>query len=90
MSQEKKYIIFSTSELNAFDFASLIDSQWYPYTEESLLRKDGTGEKTFVGWNSDEPDPPYVELLQTKEGPYTKEQLIPIINSGNWVASVGQ
>ena len=89
MSQ-KKYIIFNATEISAFDFSSIPDDQWYPFTDESLLRRDSTGEKIFVGWNDGQPDPPYVEMLQTKEGPYTKEQLMSIITTGNWIAAVSQ
>jgi hypothetical protein len=79
----RKYLIFNTSELSLFDFASISNEQWYPYTSDATLRKHVTGQKTFVSWVGD--DPAYVSLLSTKEGPYTYDELLQIINGPDWV-----
>lgn len=76
---ERKYIIFSTSELSKIDFSQVLE------TSDETLRRSVNGEKTFVKWEAVEPS--FLNDLVTKEGPYTHDQILDILNTSEWVSS---
>ena len=69
-------MIFSCSELNQIDFTQVLE------TSEETVRKSVDGLKTFVKWNG--PIPESVLILETKEGPYTYEEMLTILAGPDW------
>jgi hypothetical protein len=74
------YIIFATSELDKIDFSQVYE------TSASTLRLSVNGLKTFVKYAFI--PPPCIELLTTKEGPYTHEEMQIILNTSEWKKSL--
>jgi hypothetical protein len=46
------------------------------------IRKTVDGTKTFVKWNGNEPS--FVSELTTKEGPYSHDEIVEILNMEEW------
>ena len=72
----KQYIIFATSELNKINFEEVYE------TSADYVRRSLNGLKTFVKYTGDMPSS--VASLTTKEGPYTHNQIIQILESPEW------
>jgi len=72
----RQFMIFDVSELNIIDFSQVLE------TSEDTVRKSIDGTKTFVKWEEDIPS--FVDLLTTKEGPYTYDEIITILSDENW------
>jgi hypothetical protein len=70
-------MIFSTSELNKIDFNQVLE------TSSETVRKSVDGTKTFVKWDGEE-IPSSVQLLESKQGPYTYTQMLEILNGNEW------
>lgn len=70
-------MIFSVSELDQIDFTQVLE------TSKDTVRKSVDQTKTFVKWNGTE-IPSSVESLQTKEGPYTYEEILEILSTPEW------
>lgn len=75
--QNREYMIFNVSELSNIDFSQVLE------TSVDTVRKSVDGTKTFVKWNGDIV-PSSVESLTTKEGPYTYEEILDILNTPEW------
>lgn len=75
--QDRQFMIFNVSELSNIDFNQVLE------TSEDTVRKSVDNTKTFVKWNGDI-IPSSVESLTTKEGPYTYEEIIDILNTPEW------
>lgn len=75
---ERKYIIFDTSETGSIDFSEVLE------TSKDTLRLNLSGSKTFVKWEGDTM-PESVNSLTTKEGPYNLEEIREIISTSEWV-----
>jgi hypothetical protein len=73
----KKYIIFNVQELPKVDFSVVCEESQY------TIRKSVNGTKTFVKWNT-EIEPWFLDLLETKEGPYTMEEISNILLTDEW------
>jgi hypothetical protein len=71
-------MIFNTSELNKINFNEVLE------TSEETVRKSIDGTKTFVKWEGQTPSS--VLSLTTKEGPYTYQEIINILNGPDWAA----
>jgi hypothetical protein len=71
-------MIFSTSETGSIDYNEVLE------TSAETLRLSVDGSKTFVKWDS-ETIPTTVDLLTTKEGPYTYEEIVTILTGSFWV-----
>jgi len=56
-------------------------------TSIDTVRKSVDQTKTFVKWNGEQ-IPSSVEALTTKEGPYTYEQILEIMNTEEWTSPV--
>ena len=73
---DRVYIIFHTSDLPLIDFSQVLETS----AETVRLSVDGT--KTFVKWNGVMPS--CVEALPWKEGPFTHEEMLQIVNGPDW------
>ena len=71
------FMIFEIAELGLVDFSEVMETS----IETVALSVDGT--KTFVKWMS-ETVPTSIYNLNTKEGPYTYEEMIDILKTNEW------
>ena len=74
---QRQFMIFNTSELPLINFNEVLE------TSEETVRKTIDGIKTFVKWEGNT-IPPSVESLTTKEGPFTYEEILEILNTSEW------
>ena len=74
----RKFMIFNVSELQDINFTEVLE------TSAETVRKSVDGQKTFVKW--DGPMPERVTNLVTKEGPYTYDEIILILDTPEWTA----
>ena len=75
--EQRQFMIFNVSELPNVDFSQVLE------TSIDTVRKSVDGAKTFVKWDVNI-IPSSVNTLATKEGPYTYEEIINILNSPEW------
>jgi len=75
--QDIKYIIFDVSELPKIDFSVVLETSQY------TVRKSVNQTKTFVSWNTEE-EPFFIEYLDTKQGPYTYDEILEILKGEEW------
>jgi hypothetical protein len=78
--EQRQFMIFNVSELELIDFSQVLE------TSIDTVRKSMDGTKTFVKWDG-EIIPSSVELLSTKEGPYTYTEIIDILNGPEWTSN---
>ena len=74
----RRFMIFNVSELNQIDFNTVLE------TSAETVRKSVNQTKTFVKW--DGTIPTCVSNLTTKEGPYTYDEILQILNTSEWYA----
>jgi len=74
---QRNFMIFNVTELPQIDFTQVLESS----TE--TVRKSVDETKTFVKWDG-ESVPSSVDSLTTKEGPYTYEEMLSILNTEVW------
>ena len=74
--ENREFMIFNVSELPQIDFTQVCE------TSIDTVRKSIDGTKTFVKW--DGAIPSSVESLTTKEGLYTYEEILTILNGPEW------
>lgn len=74
--EHRNFMIFNVSELDTIDFSQVLE------TSAETVRKSTDGTKTFVKWDEDVPS--CVTNLTTKEGPYTYEEILDILNGPDW------
>lgn len=74
--EERNYLIFSISELDKINFDEVLE------TSAETVRKSVDGTKTFVKWDGAQPS--CIDLLTTKEGPYTYLEIIEILSGEEW------
>ena len=70
------YLIFDVTELPLVDFDFVLE------TSIDTVRKSLDETKTFVKWEGDTPD--FVLNMQTKQSPYTYEEILNILNTEDW------
>ncbi len=75
--EQRQFMIFNTSELSNVDFSQVLE------TSIDTVRKSVDCTKTFVKWDGNT-IPSSIDTLTTKEGPYTYEEIISILNSPEW------
>ena len=75
--ESRQFMIFNVSELNNIDFSQVLE------TSVDTVRKSVDNTKTFVKWDG-ETIPSSVELLTTKEGPYTYSEILDILSGPEW------
>lgn len=71
------YLILDKAELIKVDFTKVM--------EDSIdtVRVSPDASKAVIAWTSEE-TPDFVSLIDSKEGPYTKEEVLPILRSDFW------
>ena len=79
MYDNRQFAIFSTTELPLINFSEVLE------TNETTVRKNVAGDKTFVKWDSITP-PPSVEALTTIEGYYTYSEILEVLSGEEWVS----
>jgi len=70
------FMIFNVSELDKIDFTQVLE------TSIETVRKSVDETKTFVKWDGEEPT--FLSELTTKEGPYTYEEILVILDTEEW------
>jgi hypothetical protein len=70
-------MIFNTSELSQINFNEVLE------TNINTIRKSIDQTKTFVKWLGDTPQ--CVQDLNTKEGPYTYNEVLTILATPEWI-----
>lgn len=73
----RQFMIFSVGELNNINFNEVLETSF------ETVRKSVDETKTFVKWDGDIPSS--VSSLTTKDGPYSYEEMILILDSPEWV-----
>ena len=73
----RNFMIFNVSELGTIDFNEVLE------TSQDTVRKSVDETKAFVKWEG-EPIPISVDSLTTKEGPYTYNEIVDILNTPEW------
>jgi|SRR6056300_333204 hypothetical protein len=76
----RHYIIFNTTEISSIDFSEVLE------TSSETLRLSIDETKTFVKYEG-ETVPNSVSNLITKQGPYSHEQILTILNGSEWVSN---
>jgi hypothetical protein len=70
------YLIFDLTELYLVDFNLILEDS------VDTVRKSVDETKTFIRWEGDPPD--FILSMQTKQGPYTYEEILNILNTEDW------
>jgi hypothetical protein len=76
MYEDNKYLIFSVDELTLVNFDEVLE------TSIGTVRKSVDGTKTAVNWVGDTPS--FVDNITTKEGIYTYNEILEILNTEYW------
>jgi hypothetical protein len=74
--EDRNYLIFAVTELHLVDFDQVLE------TSAGTVRKSIDQTKTFVKWDGTMPS--FVNLMQTKEGPYDYSEIIDILATLEW------
>jgi hypothetical protein len=75
--EPKYYVIFNVSELDKIDFNQVFE------TSAETVRKSVDETLTFVKYATDEM-PSSVASLDTKQGPYSHEEILAILAGPEW------
>jgi hypothetical protein len=75
--ERREFVIFNVSEIPIVNFQQVLE------TSAQTLRLSVNGQKTFVKWEGHD-IPSFVQNLTTKEGPYTYEEIMEILNTEEW------
>jgi hypothetical protein len=75
--EPKYYVIFNVSELGKIDFTQVFE------TSIDTVRKSVDETLTFVKYATDEM-PSSVSSLDTKQGPYSHEEILEILATPEW------
>lgn len=75
--EPKYYVIFNVSELDKIDFNQVFE------TSAETVRKSLDGTLTFVKYATEEM-PSSVASLDTKQGPYSHEEILEILAGPEW------
>ena len=74
------YIIFATSELDKINFSQVYE------TSADTVRLSVDGLKTFVKYSDSMPSS--IASLTTKEGPYSYDEIMVILQTSEWKKSL--
>jgi hypothetical protein len=75
--EPKYYVIFNVSELDKIDFTQVFE------TSAETVRKSLDETLTFVKYATEEM-PSSVASLDTKQGPYSHEEILSILGTPEW------
>ena len=73
---DRKYMVFNVVELNQIDFSQVME------TSIDTVRKSIDETKTLIEWDGDMPE--CIANLTTKEGPYTYDEILAILQTEEW------
>jgi hypothetical protein len=75
----REFMIFNVSELNQIDFTQVHE------TSINTVRTSLDETLTFVKWDGNIPSS--VDALTTKQGPYTYEEILTILQGPEWTSN---
>jgi hypothetical protein len=75
--EPKYYVIFNVSELGKIDFTQVFE------TSSETVRKSVDKTLTFVKYDTEEM-PSSIASLDTKQGPYSHEEILEILATPEW------
>ena len=75
----REFMIFNVSELPLIDFTQVHE------TSQDTVRRSVDATLTFVKW--DGATPSSVEVLTTKQGPYTYDEILTILSGPEWTSN---
>ena len=78
MYENRKYVIFNTSETGSIDFSQVME------TSVNTLRTNISGSKTFVKYEGSQPSS--VAGLSSKSSEYTHTQILYVLTGSEWVS----
>ena len=81
MYENRKYVIFNTSETGSIDFSQVME------TSVNTLRLNLSGSKTFVKYEGSQPSS--VAGLSSKSNEYTHEQILNVLTGSEWSSTEG-
>ena len=81
MYENRKYVIFNTSETGSIDFSQVME------TSVNTLRTNISGSKTFVKYEGSQPSS--VAGLSSKSNEYTHTQILNVLTGSEWSNSEG-
>lgn len=76
--EDREYLILNVSEIPLIDFNAIEE------TSADTLRLSVDKSKTIIKWDGSQP--PFVNNLTTKEGPYTYSEILTITSTSEWVS----
>ena len=79
--ENREFMIFNVSELPNINFDEVLE------TSAETVRKSVDGTKTFVKWEG-QTIPTSVQNLQTKEGPYTYDEIVSFLSTPEWSSPI--
>jgi hypothetical protein len=81
MYSARNFLIISVDELDKVDFNHVME------TSAETVRRSVDGTKTFIKWEGEEPY--FLSDLDSKEGPYTYEEILEILAGSEWTSPIG-
>jgi hypothetical protein len=81
MYENRKYVIFNTSETGSINFSQVME------TSVNTLRTNISGSKTFVKYEGSQPSS--VAGLSSKSNEYTHEQILNVLTGSEWSSTEG-
>jgi hypothetical protein len=81
MYENRKYVIFNTSETGSIDFSQVLE------TSVNTLRLNISGSQTFVKYEGSQPSS--VAGLSSKSNEYTHEQILNVLTGSEWSSTEG-
>ena len=78
MYENRKYVIFNTSETGSIDFSQVME------TSVNTLRLNLSGSQTFVKYEGSQPSS--VAGLSSKSNEYTHTQILNVLTGSEWVS----
>ena len=79
MYENRKYVIFNTSETGSIDFSQVME------TSVNTLRLNLSGSQTFVKYEGSQPSS--VTALSSKSQEYTHSEMLGILTGSAWMSS---
>tara|TARA_Y100000356_G_C11083070_1_gene195083 strand:+ start:310 stop:558 length:249 start_codon:yes stop_codon:yes gene_type:complete len=76
MYENRKYVIFNTSETGSIDFSQVME------TSVNTLRLNISGSQTFVKYEGSQPSS--VAGLSSKSNEYTHTQILNVLTGSEW------
>ena len=81
MYENRKYVIFNTSETGSIDFSQVME------TSVNTLRLNLSGSQTFVKYEGSQPSS--VAGLSSKSNEYTHSQILNVLTGSEWSCTEG-